>query len=163
MAASVIALTGCLGSTPEPAPMPTAVFSSEEEAFAVAEETYRAYIDAVNARRANPRSEPDPQSFLVGEALEADISSQREADQLGIHIEGESVVTSVTLVSADPTSGDVAIRACYDSTGARVVNEAGEDVTVADRDATVLAEVHLTAIRGALGIEELLGVVSDEC
>ena len=72
-------------------------------------------------------------------------------------------MTSVTLVSADPMSGEVAIRACYDSTGARVINEAGEDVTVADRDTTVLAEVHLTAVQGTLEIEELLGVVSDEC
>ena len=74
LAASVVALTGCLGSAPDPTPTPTAVFTSEEEAFAAAEETYRAYIDAVNARRADPRSEPDPQSFLIGEAQEADIT-----------------------------------------------------------------------------------------
>ncbi len=38
--------TGC---RPEPAPSPTApVFSSEEEAFAAAEQTYRAYVDALN-------------------------------------------------------------------------------------------------------------------
>lgn len=163
LAVSIIALTGCLGSTPKPTPTPTAVFSSEEEAFAAAEETYRAYIDAVNARRADPQSRPDPQSFLIGEALEADIESQREADQLGIHLEGKSVVTSVTPVSADPSVGDVVIQACYDSAGARVFNEAGEDVTIADRDATVLAEVHLTAMGAGLAIDELLGIVSDEC
>ena len=38
--------TGCQS---EPAPSPTApVFSSEEEAFAAAEQTYRAYVEALN-------------------------------------------------------------------------------------------------------------------
>lgn len=161
--ASVVALTGCLGSAPDPTPTPTGVFASEEEAFEAAEETYRAYIDAVNARYADPRSVPDPQSFLVGSALDADISSEQEMDQLGIHIVGTSAVSSVGTVSADPTVGDVVIRACLDSTEARVTNDKGEDVTLPDRDPTVLAEVHMTAVGGELRIHELLGVVSDEC
>ncbi len=163
MTASVIALTGCLGSTPEPTPTPTAVFSSEEEAFAAAEETYRAYIDAVNARYADPASDPDPQSFLIGSALEADIASAQEMDRLGIHIVGASVVRDVSQVSAKADAGDVVIRACLDSTAARVLNQAGVDVTVADRDPTVLAEVHMISLGGDLRIEELLGVVSDAC
>ena len=37
--------------TPEPAPTPTPTgFASEDEAFRAAEETYRAYVDALNAR-----------------------------------------------------------------------------------------------------------------
>ncbi len=38
------------GCAPDPAPAPTTAvsFSSEEEAFAAAEETYRAYVDALN-------------------------------------------------------------------------------------------------------------------
>ncbi len=36
--------------TPEPAPTPTPTgFASEDEAFRAAEETYRAYVDALNA------------------------------------------------------------------------------------------------------------------
>lgn len=163
LVASIVALTGCLGQTPEPTPTSTGVFSSEEEAFEAAEETYRAYIDAVNARYADPHSESDPQSFLIGSALEADIASEREMDQLGIHIVGDSVVGNVSPVSASLAAGDVVIRACLDSTEARVFNEAGVDVTVPDRDATVLAEAHMATVGGDLRIEELLGVVSDEC
>ncbi len=38
--------TGC---QPDPAPSPTGpAFATEEEAFAAAEETYRAYVDALN-------------------------------------------------------------------------------------------------------------------
>lgn len=159
----MIALTGCVGPTPEPTPTPTAVFSSEEEAFAAAEETYRAYIDAVNARYADPHSEPDPQDFLVGPALEADIDSAREMDQLGIHISGSSVVQSVSLVSSEAAAGEVVIRACLDSTQARILNEAGEDVTLPDRDPTVLAEAHLVTVGDELRIEDLLGLVSEAC
>lgn len=163
MAVLALALTGCLGSTPEPTPTPTAVFSSEEEAFEAAEATYRAYIDAVNARNADPRSEPDPQEFLIGSALDADIMSAQEMDQLGIHIDGSSVVQSVSLVSSEAAAGEVVIRACLDSTDARVLNDVGEDVTLPDRDPTVLAEVHMVAVGDELRIEDLLGVVSEAC
>lgn len=156
-------MTGCLAATPEPTPTPTAVFASEEEAFAAAEETYRAYVDAENERWADPRSVPDPQSFLVGDALERDIASRQEADRLGLHIVGASEVLSVTPISADVSEGDIVVQACVDSTNARVVNEAGDDVTLPDRDETVLAEVHFTINDSGLLIKELLGVVSDEC
>ena len=53
VAAATLALALALGMTtacqPEPAPSPSApVFANEEEAFAAAEETYRAYVDALN-------------------------------------------------------------------------------------------------------------------
>ncbi len=51
-AAVVVALAVTLGATacqPEPTPTPTGpAFASEDEAFAAAEETYRAYVDALN-------------------------------------------------------------------------------------------------------------------
>lgn len=154
LAASLVLLTGCLAPAPGPTPTPTAAFASEAEAFAAAEETYRAYVDAVNARRADPRSQPDPQSFLIGEALKADIDSQRSFDELGIHIEGDSKVTSFAPMTADLSSGDVLVEACYDSTEARVFNEAREDVTIADRDPTVLLSVRLTRVDDRLFIRD---------
>ncbi|MFD4960804.1 hypothetical protein [Microbacterium sp. NPDC058389] len=163
LAAAAVMLSGCLAAAPEPTPTSTAAFASEDEAFAAAEETYRAYVDAINARRADAESMPEPQSFLTGEALTADIRSQQEAGRLGIRLEGTSTIVSVVDVSADSVKGDVVIRACYDSSSTRVLNEAGEDVTVPDRDPTVLTEVHLTDSGEQLLIETLLGVTSDEC
>lgn len=75
--AIAVLLTAC---TPQPGPSPspsTTGFANEEEAFAAAEATYRAYVDALNARREDPESPVDPRSFLSGHALEADIESQR--------------------------------------------------------------------------------------
>lgn len=161
--AACIALSGCLGTTPEPTPTPTAAFASEEEAFAAAEKTYRAYVEADNARRENPQSEPDPESFLIGEALERDIDSRLELDQLGVRLDGRSVVGAVVPMAADSASGNVNIHACYDSTETRVLNEAGDDVTMPDRDPTVMVEVSLTYVGGALLIEQMTPVAGDPC
>lgn len=163
LAASIVALTGCLGPAPEPTPTPTAVFSSEEEAFAAAEETYRAYIDAVNARRADPQSRPDPQSFLIGEALQEDLDTLREFEELGIRIEGTSVVMSVTREAADFVAGEVLLRACYDSTTARVLNQAGDDVTVGNRDPRILLDVHFVTASSDLFIEGMSAVDGGSC
>ena len=47
--ALAIVLGMATGCQPEPEPSPTGpVFATEEEAFAAAEETYRAYVDALN-------------------------------------------------------------------------------------------------------------------
>lgn len=161
--AACIALSGCLGTAPEPTPTPTAAFASEEEAFAAAEETYRAYVEADNARREDPQSKPDPESFLIGEALERDIDSRHELDQLGVRLDGRSAVGAVVPVSAAPASGNVRIHACYDSTETRVLNEAGDDVTMPDRDPTVMVEVSLTLVSGALLIEQMTPVEGDPC
>ncbi len=44
---AAVTLSAC-APTPTPSPTPTAAFASEEEAFAAAEEVYRAYIAASN-------------------------------------------------------------------------------------------------------------------
>ena len=46
-AAVVVMLSGCVAE-PAPSPTPTSPFASEEEAFAAAEDTTRAYVDANN-------------------------------------------------------------------------------------------------------------------
>lgn len=155
LAAAAVMLSGCLAPAPEPTPTATAAFASEEEAFAAAEETYRAYVDAANARREDPESEPDSETFLVGHALENEIDARRDYEQLGIRVVGPSIVTQVQAVSADPESGDVVINACYDSSEARAVNQAGEDVTLADRDPTVMQRISTTVVEGKVLIEEL--------
>jgi len=163
LAAAAVMLSGCLAPAPEPAPTSTAVFASEDAAFAAAEETYRAYVDAANARRADPNAVPDPQDFLIGDALERDIDSRRELDELGLHLQGPSTVTAIAGVSADLVTGNVVTHACYDSTAARVVNEAGVDVTAADRDPTVMVEVTTTLSDGELMIVSMAPVDGDPC
>lgn len=167
-AAAVVALAMVVGVTtgcrPEPAPTPTGpVFASEEEAFAAAEETYRAYVDALNQRRADEASSPDPQSFLTGKALEVDIDTQRQLDQSDLTITGRTSVTSVDPVSSQPGAGSVHLDVCLDSSGTRVLNGAGEDVTPSDRESISLLTIAFLPSSSGLLIESSTTKVADEC
>ncbi|MDZ8202606.1 hypothetical protein RZO50_13885 [Microbacterium sp. SSW1-59] len=132
------ALTAC-APTPEPTPTPTG-FASEAEAFAAAEATYRAYVDATNAARADPSHSPSPESFLRGEALEDEIEAARQLTDLGLSISGETVVSEVRpkILSQDR----VAIEVCLDSSRTRLIDQEGTDVTPS-RETPTLVNVEL--------------------
>jgi hypothetical protein len=127
----VLALAGC--TTPAPEPTPTPGFSSEEEAFAAAEETYRAYVDAVNARRTDPDTLPEPTDFLVGDALEAEIDTEQLMSSEGLSITGETVITGAQRESWDDRRGELTLIVCVDSSGTVVRNTSGVDVTPPSR------------------------------
>lgn len=133
LALAAAALSACAPS-PEPTPTPTAAFASEEEAFAAAEEVYRAYLLAA-AQQAAGNETADPQSFLVGRALESDLASQRALKDQGISIIGASLVETFTPIEAD-VSGQVAtVRAdiCVDISASRVKDADNKDITPSDR------------------------------
>ena len=44
----ILLLAGCAPTPPGPSPEPSVVFMTDDEAFAAAEATYRAYVDALN-------------------------------------------------------------------------------------------------------------------
>jgi hypothetical protein len=153
--------TGC---QPEPQPSPsTPIFATEEEAFAAAEETYRAYVDALNQRRADPASTPDPQVFLTGQALETDIDTQRQLDQADLALRGSTSISSVQRVSAQLDNGSVRLDICLDSTGTRVLNGEGEDVTPSDRDSISLITVDFLWAGEAMVVEESVTKVAGLC
>ncbi|WP_194408975.1 hypothetical protein [Microbacterium cremeum] len=163
VAVSIIALAGCFGSTPEPTPTPTAVFSSEEEAFAAAEETYRAYIDAVNARRTDPQSEPDPLAFLSGSAFESELAAQRDLDAAGLRPVGDGVVDRVDHLAAQPRTGEVELRVCINAAEVRVLDREGEDVTSPERADLTLLHVYLVPAGESLTIERSEVAEIGEC
>jgi len=123
-----VALSACM-PTPAPTPTPTG-FASEEEAFAAAEATYRAYVDALNEARTG--GDADPYDFLTGQALEAEIASEREFEAAGIRLEGPLVIVSVRPLSAAATHA--LIQICLDVSGTRVLDVDDLDVTPAERD-----------------------------
>ena len=87
-AAAALVLALALGMTtacqPEPAPSPSGpVFANEEEAFAAAEETYRAYVDALNqVDLSDPETFEAVYAWTTGEAnaSERKTLSQMHAD-----------------------------------------------------------------------------------
>ncbi|GAA1248935.1 hypothetical protein JOF42_002915 [Microbacterium phyllosphaerae] len=126
-------LVGC-APEPAPAPSPTPAFASEEEAFAAAEEVYRAYNDAGNAR-IRGEQEPDPQSFLEGVALEGDIEGQGLLREWGFHASGEATIMSFVgrEASVDDPIAEVTGYVCIDVSKLRVISRTGLDVTPPDR------------------------------
>lgn len=110
------------------------MFASEEEAFAAAEEVYRAYIDSVNAEHGGDDSVAS-YDFLTGAILESELQNRRELEASGVHIEGDTVILSFVGDEAkvDPVSTTVTGIACLNIAAARVVDADGNDVTVAGR------------------------------
>jgi len=148
LAVVAAALSGC-APAPEPTPTPTPAFASEEEAFAAAEEVYREYNEAVTARIAGA-STPDPQDYLIGSALEADIDTLNLFNSRKIHLEGTSVVASFSGESADLSTAATTVVAavCLDATRTRVVTDEGADVTPKDRPETSLLRVTFVSVDG---------------
>ncbi|MFK0401787.1 hypothetical protein ACIQTT_05610 [Microbacterium sp. NPDC090225] len=157
------AVSGC-APAPEPSPTPTPAFASEEEAFAAAEEVYRAYNEAGNARIAG-ESSPDPQDFLIGEALEADIDGVRFLQEEGLFLSGVSALTSFTGVDVADLSGDPTVRAriCLNGRELRVLNSNGMDVTPQDRNEVVAQLVTFVRVDDQLMITTESDAPAEEC
>jgi hypothetical protein len=156
-------LSGC-SATPDPDPTPTPAFASEEEAFAAAEELYLEYSEAVNARIAG-KAEPNPQDFLIGHALEADIDAGRYFEEHGLQISGTSAVRSFTGVRVEGAGRDVTITVivCLDASGIRAIDAHGVDVTPADRGDTVAQMVEFVGTRTELWIADEKSESADQC
>ncbi len=141
-AAALLALAALTACTPDPTPTPSPTgFASDEEAFAAAEDTYRAYIDAVNRRRED-NSATDPNQFLTGEALQDSIDGTRNLEAAGFHIEGPAQITAVRHIKASDT--DAVIGVCLSSVDTRVIDSGGNDVTPTDRPDTTSLEIEVT-------------------
>jgi hypothetical protein len=130
-ALAAVTIWGLVACTPAPTPTPTG-FTSEDEAFLAAESTYRAYVDAVNARREDSDSPVDPNSYLTGEALESSIRAQKRLDERGVRLRGTTTVHAVTGRSASGTR--VTLEICVNSAETRVLDEHDNDVTPAERE-----------------------------
>lgn len=147
-----LAMSGC---TPQPAPVPSASatgFASDEEAFAAAEATYRAYVDATNARRLDPDSRPDPTDFLTGQALTDEGATNSTLDERGWRIVGDTLLTSIRRVAVSPTSATLEV--CLDSHSTRVVDAADRDVTPHDRVSVQALDVTVRLDRFTPAISE---------
>lgn len=123
------ALAGCSPS-PEPSGEPTPTFSSEEEAFAAAEETYRAYVDALNeVDLSDPETFEGVYAWTTGELNAQDRQNFSEWHAMGYVKSGDARVDSVIGRSASLEDAFVTIDACY--------NVAAVDVRDAEGDSLV--------------------------
>ena len=125
-------VSGCTPQ-PQPSPSPTS-FATEEEAFAAAEETYRAYVDALNAvDLSDPETFEGVYAWTTGEANAGERKSLTgmHADQWTVS--GRTVVQRIQLGEYNRSEGAVSIDVCADVSAIEVLNDAGDSVVSPDR------------------------------
>jgi len=134
LAAAVLAvvLSACV---PTPAPTPTTTgFASEEEAFAAAEATYRAYVDALNdVDLSDPATFEPLYTLTTGDANEAArvTFSQMHAD--GWVVEGPTVLALLERATSPSLSESARLAVCVDVSEVEVVDSTGTSVVAVDR------------------------------
>lgn len=154
--ATLVAVSGCsVSAEPSPSPTPTATFSSEEEAFAAAEEVYRAYNEALNLHRSGDPT-ANPHEYLAGGVLESELSTTRDLEAQGIRIEGDTRLLSFTGLSSDVDSRVPSIEAqvCLDISEARAIDSNDQDVTPPERKDTYGLIVTITGTPGRMLISD---------
>lgn len=144
LAATVLAaaLSAC-APTASPTPSPTATgFASEEEAFAAAEATYRAYVDALNdVDLSDPATFEPVYAHLSGEALDGSKKELTSLHARSLEKSGATKVESLDAISVDLESSTVTLNVCLDVSDVDVVDSSGASVVPADRNDFQLLEV----------------------
>lgn len=132
--ALAICLAGCAPDT-APAPTPTG-FASEEEAFAAAEETYRAYVDALNrVDLSDPATFEDVYAWTTGDANAEARKSFSEMHASGWVVSGATTFDRFVPRSftAGEQRGTVTVDLCLDVAGVDLVDSTGTSVVPESR------------------------------
>ncbi len=122
--------------TPEPEPKPTktALFASEEEAFAAAEETYQEYLNALNrVDLSDPETFEEVYEWTSGDASAAIRETLTAMRAQNLRMTGETVMAASTLLSSDIETAEVELHVCADVSNTDVLDAEGESVIPADR------------------------------
>ena len=132
--ALALALTTACAPDPAPTPSPTG-FASQEEAFAAAEATYRAYVDALNAVDLSDPATFEPVYDLTADEARDSISKEltrMHAD--GWVVSGKTVIALIEAHDSDDSSS-VALDVCADVTGVALTDASGMSQVGSDRPA----------------------------
>ena len=137
------------GCTPQPRPSPTPTsFATEEEAFAAAEETYRAYVDALNAvDLSDPETFEGVYAWTTGELNAEDRKTFTQMHADGWAVSGDSAAVLVEARSMGGTASapsTTQLAVCVDVGGVSLVDRTGKSVVDADRTNLQSTSVILT-------------------
>lgn len=163
LAVGVSMLSGCT-PTPEPTPTPSPAFSSEEEAFAAAEATYREFT-----RRLNEVDTSDPATFeplyelSTGDFEKADRKAYSAMHAEGIKVEGETRILSFAAVESDATHNAVAAVVCLDVSDVEVTDSNGVSQVAPGRPDVYALRVNFVNERGIHVIGSAQGESETEC
>lgn len=146
----VLVLAGC--TTPGPVePTPTPAFSSEEEAFAAAEETYRAYVDALNqVDLSDPETFEAVYSWTTGEANANERKSLSQMHADGWVVDGDTAVVGFHPGAIEDGTVDAVV--CSDVSEVQVSNAEGQSMVSPNRPSTYALQVAFVASSTATGL-----------
>ena len=130
--AGIVVLSGCAPAD-EPTPTPTAAFASDEEAFAAAEETYRAYVDALNqVDLSDPDTFEPVYAWTTGEVNATEREQLTNAHADGWTVDGDTEIVAVeTLRYAQ--GKEIAIVVCIDVSKVVLIDADGTSRVSPDR------------------------------
>ncbi|WP_457098280.1 hypothetical protein [Microbacterium sp. P5_E9] len=158
LACVITTATGCFA---QPDPEPTPLFSSEEEAFAAAEATYRAYVDALNqVDLSDPETFEEVYAWTTGDfnADERKSFSQLHADMWSVS--GTSEVVRVEKLDATTGFATVDLGSCLDVSTVALVDGDGVskvDPSRPDVQATRVSVVEAEESPTGYLIEDIVG------
>lgn len=139
-----LSVSGCTTPTPESTPTPTG-FASEAEAFAAAEATYRAYIDALNNVDLS-----DPATFEpVYELTAGDFNAASRESLSQLHAEGASFQGQRSYFNPEAltwSATDATLAVCLDVSTLDVVASDGTSMVADERPdiQSIAVDVDLT-------------------
>jgi hypothetical protein len=134
-------LTAC-SPTPPPTPTPTPVFASEDEAFAAAEATYRAYNDALNqVNPADPATFEATYAFSSGDFNDSDRENFADMHANGYVIKGDATITKFIGRKANRLRDRVTATICVDVSAVDVFDAGGASVVNPERPNVYAIEV----------------------
>lgn len=162
IALAVTTMSAC-APEPQPSPTPTPAFASEEEAFAAAEEVYRAYIDAFNAvDLQDPKTFEPPAEFTAGEYQSSERETLSEMHANGYHRSGAiKVLWFKPLAVTD--GGTVEARTCDDVSGTTFTDASGQSLVPSDRPAVYALDLRFEVTEGELLLLSAEPVEDGEC
>lgn len=147
VAAVALALTTACTPAPGPQPSPSPTgFASEEEAFAAAEETYRAYVDALNqVDLSDPETFEPVYALTTGNFHEDERKLFSEYHAEGYVVSGESTVALVEPLTWEKNVQTATLAACVDVSEVELVDSEGKSLVSPDRVDIQSTLVTLTA------------------
>jgi hypothetical protein len=152
-----VALAGC--TTPEPPePTPAPLFASEEEAFAAAEKTYRAYVDALNqVDLSDPATFEPVYALTTGDANASDRKSLSEFHADNVTVTGASEVKLLEPIQYSDKSGEVELAACVDVSTVDLLDADGRSMVDPNRP-----DMQTTTVTLGQGADAPYGLVVSE-
>ena len=153
LALAALMMSGCSDPAAPFEPEALPVFASDDEAFAAAEATYRAYVDALNdVVIADTNSFEPVFAMTIGELNADDRKYLSQLHASGVVKSGAAEVTFSEAMAGTAASGSVSLAVCLDVSQVHLADTSGMSFVDAERvdvqTMTVLAQVDQDAPTG---------------